>query len=84
MPGPRGKLSPRFAGPFQVVEHVGAVAYRLWLPDGARIHDAFHVEVLKPFWGSQPTTPPALPPLHQGQPLVRPAHALCAQLRHGA
>ena len=81
--GLRGKLSPRFAGPFQVTERIGDVAYRLLLPEGARIHNVFHVGVLKPFWGT-PTTPPALPPLRHGRRLQQPTRALRAQLRRGA
>ena len=83
VPGFRGKLSPRFAGPFQVVERVGDVAYRLRLPEGARIHDVFHVGVLKPFRGTPPTAPPALPPLHNGRLLHQPARVLRSQLRRG-
>ena len=80
--GFHGKLSPCFAGPFQVVERVGAAAYRLRLPEGARIHDVFHVGVLKPFWGP-PTATPALPPMHNGRVLHRPERALRGQLRRG-
>jgi hypothetical protein len=81
--GFRGKLSPRFAGPFQVIERIGSVAYRLRLPEDARIHDVFHVGVLKPFRGTPPSTPPALPPLRHGRVLHRPSRALRAQLHRG-
>ena len=42
--GNRGKLSPRLIRPFEILEQVGAVAYRLVLPPSLDdVHDIFHV-----------------------------------------
>ncbi|KAD5802711.1 hypothetical protein E3N88_14071 [Mikania micrantha] len=46
--GKRGKLSPRFVGPFKIFERIGSVAYRLELPpELGNVHDVFHVSNLK-------------------------------------
>ncbi|KAL0540961.1 hypothetical protein IC582_020987 [Cucumis melo] len=46
--GRKGKLSPRYIGPYQIMERMGPAAYRLELSTRiARIHDVFHVSMLR-------------------------------------
>ena len=46
--GRKGKLCPRFIGPYEVIERIGPVAYRLALPiELERIHNVFHVSMLR-------------------------------------
>lgn len=77
------KLAPKYYGPFQVVERIGPLAYRLALPPRLRIHLVFHVVFLKPFQGQPPTQVVQLPPIHHGRVLPTPAKVLRARLNRG-
>ncbi|GKD51994.1 hypothetical protein Tco_1280970, partial [Tanacetum coccineum] len=46
--GKKGKLAPRYVGPFEILERISLVAYRLRLPEElSSVHDTFHVSNLK-------------------------------------
>ena len=46
----RGKLSPRFIGPFEILERIGTVAYRLALPPNMTgVHEVFNVSMLRKY-----------------------------------
>ena len=46
----KGKLSPRYIGPFKILERKGEVAYQLELPDSlSNVHDVLHVSQLKKY-----------------------------------
>ena len=48
--GKCGKLSPRFIGPFEILERVGTVAYRLALPPRmSGVHEVFHISMLRKY-----------------------------------
>nr|GFC81810.1 putative reverse transcriptase domain-containing protein [Tanacetum cinerariifolium] len=57
--GKRGKLNPRYVGPFKVLERVRDVAYKLDLPEElSRVHNAFHVSNLKKGHADEPLAAP--------------------------
>ena len=48
--GKRGKLSPRFIGPFEILERRGIVAYRsALLPSMSSVHEVFHVSMIQKY-----------------------------------
>ena len=48
--GKKGKFSPRYLGPYEIVERIGTTAYRLMLSSElSRLHDVFHVSMLRKY-----------------------------------
>ena len=45
--GSCAKLAPRYCGPFEILSRVGLVAYWLALPPNLKIHNVFHISILK-------------------------------------
>ncbi|GJR17359.1 putative reverse transcriptase domain-containing protein [Tanacetum coccineum] len=57
--GKRGKLNPRYVGPFKVLAKVGSVAYKLKLPqEHSSVHNTFHVSNLKKCYADEPLSVP--------------------------
>nr|GEY28080.1 putative reverse transcriptase domain-containing protein [Tanacetum cinerariifolium] len=57
--GKKGKLNPRYVGPFKVLERIGDVAYKLDLPEElSRVHNTFHVSNLKKCHADEPLAVP--------------------------
>jgi hypothetical protein len=77
------KLGPKFFGLFMVMECIGAVACKLQLPEGTRLHNVFHVGVLKKFYGTPPKTSGQLSPIKHGRACVEPEEVFKSRLAHG-
>nr|GEV74573.1 reverse transcriptase domain-containing protein [Tanacetum cinerariifolium] len=57
--GKRGKLNPKYVGPFKVIARVGSVAYKLELPEElSRVHNTFYVSNLKKCYANKPLAVP--------------------------
>jgi hypothetical protein len=78
-----GKLKPRFYEPYLVVELINDVVVRQALPPQVRLHDVFHVGLLKKFHGTPPQGPPALPPVLHGATVPEPERAVKSRLVRG-
>jgi len=59
------KLAPKYLRPFLITDKIGAVAYKLQLTQGSKIHDVFHVSQLKNHIG-EATVANSLPPVSDG------------------
>ena len=72
-----GKLAYKYFGPFKILKRVGSVAYQLDLPKEARIHNTFHVSLLKKWVGKDHPPEQWLPDFESTQrPQPKPAEIL--------
>jgi hypothetical protein len=71
------KLANKYFGPFKVLAEVGPVAYRLALPEESKVHNVFHVSLLKKKLGDISNISTTLPPFSEDTgPIIEPLHIL--------
>ncbi|MCO5571324.1 hypothetical protein L7F22_025062 [Adiantum nelumboides] len=72
------KLSMRYYGSFKITERINDVSFRLRLPDTLKIHNAFHVSLLKPFRGDVPDdgVPDEQPEVEENEEILVPEQIL--------
>jgi hypothetical protein len=71
------KLANKYFRPFQVTAAVGPVAYRLALPMESKVHNVFHVSLLKKKFGNDTSISPTLPPFSKDTgPIIEPLQIL--------
>ncbi len=61
------KLLPRFIGPFKILKRIGDQAYQLELPPTMKIHDVFHISLLRPYHEDGAYQPPPVTILLDGE-----------------
>lgn len=84
--GTHSKLAKKFYGPFEIIEKIGLVAYKLHLTEGVHIHHVFHCSLLKPFHGApdKDTQLPLLETVVDNHPLVTPLAIVDSKLVLGS
>jgi hypothetical protein len=67
------KLSPKYYGPYKVLQNIGTMAYKLELPAYSRVHPVFHVSCLKKVIGNKILVQTILPELdEEGKIILEP------------
>jgi hypothetical protein len=77
------KLNSKYYGPYKVLQQLGKVAYKLQLLNRVRIHDVFHISLLKKIVGPTPNQVVPLPDLFHGRMLPTPEKVLHVRLNTG-
>lgn len=75
------KLSPRYYGPYKIIQRIGPVAYKLLLPEGSKIHPVFHVSLLKKQIGGHVQVQPVLPTVQGDKELLLPTPQVIMERR---
>jgi hypothetical protein len=66
-----------------ITKCISEVAYRIQLPTGTRLHDVFHIELLKKNTGNTPAGPDMLPPIRHGRACLTPQVVVRGRLARG-
>ena len=64
------KLSPKYYGPYKVLQNIGSMAYKLELPASSRVHPVFYVSCLKKVIGDKIPFPMMLPELDEEEKII--------------
>ena len=64
------KLSPKYYGPYEVLQKIGTMAYKLELPTSSRVHPVFHVSCLKKVIGENILVQTILPQLDEEENII--------------
>jgi len=64
------KLSPKYYGPYKVLQNIGTMAYKLELPSSLRVHPVFHVSCLKKVIGENLPVQTIFPELDEEQKII--------------
>jgi hypothetical protein len=77
--GGHSKLGPKYFRPYQILERIGVVSYKLHLLAKACIHNVFHITFLKKFEGAPSGSVPPLSPIVRGRTVLQPEKVVCAK-----
>ena len=73
------KLSPKYYGPYKVLQKIGTMAYKLELPTASRLHPVFHVSCLKKVIGDKLPVQTILPKLDKEGKIILELEAITKQ-----